>query len=103
MRFDLATRKLDTAAFTKVMATRLTYIYTDEGTQVVPVLNPLQVVDGWAMLPGGTIAILRGDHHADFIDTEGTRSSDPHVPFNWRRLTDSAKVALIDSARAGAE
>ena len=103
VRFDLKTRKPDTAAFMRVQATKLVYVRTDAGMQISPVINPVQMVDDWDLLPDGTIAILRADYHMDFIDADGHRTSGPKIPFNWQRLTDSAKSALIDSARASGQ
>ena len=100
VRFDLRTRKPDTAAFIKVQATRLVYVRTDAGMQISPVINPVQTIDDWDLLPDGTIAILRANYHVDFIDADRHRTSGPKIPFNWQRLTDSAKSALLDSARA---
>jgi hypothetical protein len=100
VRFDLKTRKPDTVAFMKVQATRLVYVHTDAGMQISPVIDPVQTVDDWDLLPDGTIAILRADYHVDFIDADGRRRSGPRIPFDWQRLTDSAKSALIDSVRA---
>jgi hypothetical protein len=100
VRFDLKTRKPDTVAFMKVQATRLVYVHTDAGMQISPVIDPVQTVDDWDLLPDGTIAILRADYHVDFIDADGRRRSGPRIPFDWQRLTDSAKIALIDSVRA---
>jgi hypothetical protein len=83
-----------------VQATRLVYVRTDAGMQISPVINPVQTIDDWDLLPDGTIAIVRADYHVDFIDADGHRTSGPKIPFNWQRLTDSAKSALLDSARA---
>jgi hypothetical protein len=66
-------------------------------------INPIPEVDDWAILPDGTIAILRKDYHIDFVDAEGKRTSAPKIPFEWQRLTDSMKVAIIDSSRAAFE
>ena len=66
-------------------------------------INPIPEVDDWAVLPDGTIAIVRKDYHVDFVDADGKRTSAPKIPFDWQRLTDSAKVAVIDSAKAAIE
>ena len=63
-------------------------------------INPMPEVDDWAVLPDGTIAIVRKDYHVDFVDADGKRTSAPKIPFDWQRLTDSAKIAVIDSAKA---
>ncbi|MEO7362317.1 MAG: hypothetical protein ABI120_18445 [Gemmatimonadaceae bacterium] len=63
--------------------------------------NPLPTFDGWAPLSDGTIAIVRGqDYHVDFVGPDGSRFSGPKMPFDWKRLTDADKQALIDSTRA---
>ena len=100
VRFDLATRKLDTAAYIKVTAPRIAFLENEGRRQISFTVNPLPEVDDWAMLPDGTVAILRKDYHVDFIDADGKRTSSPRIPFDWQRLTDSAKTAIIDSVKA---
>jgi hypothetical protein len=101
VRFDLATRTLDTAAFIKVNAPKITISEGDDGRRMVSVaVNPLPEVDDWAVLPDGTIAILRKDYHVDYVDADGHVTSAPKIPFDWQRLGDSAKAALVDSAQA---
>ena len=63
-------------------------------------INPLPEVDDWAMLPDGTIAIVRKDYHVDYIDAERTEDVGAEDSFDWQRLTDSAKRAIIDSTKA---
>jgi hypothetical protein len=103
VRYDLTARKLDTAAFVKVYAPRFNVVQTERGTQMSTYVNPLPEVDDWGMLPDGTIAILRKDYHVDFIDADGARTSAAKIPFEWQRLTDSMKVAIIDSSRTAFE
>ncbi|HEV7991526.1 MAG TPA: hypothetical protein VGP25_06845 [Gemmatimonadaceae bacterium] len=104
VRYDLLTRKLDTAAFVKVAAPRMSVTATENGGfTILPIMNPLPQVDDWAVLPDGTIAIVRKDYHVDFVSADGGTSSAPKIPFDWQRLTDSAKVAIIDSSKAAME
>jgi hypothetical protein len=104
VRYDLSTRALDTAAFVKVYAPKFTVVQTEDGgTRMSSMINPMPEVDDWAVLSDGRIAILRKDYHVDFIDADGTRSSSPKIPFEWQRLTDSAKAAIIDSSKAAFE
>jgi hypothetical protein len=64
------------------------------------VVNPLPQLDDWAVLANGTVAIVRGiDYHVDWIDPDDTRRSTARLPFDWRRLGDDDKHALVDSAR----
>ena len=103
VRYDLTARKLDTAAFVKVYAPKFNVVQEEGGMRMSSLVNPIPEVDDWAILPDGTIAIVRKDYHVDFIDADGTRTAGPKVPFEWQRLTDSMKVAIIDSSRAAFE
>ena len=104
VRYDLLTRKLDTAAFVRVAAPKMTVSPSDNGGyNITPIINPLPQVDDWAVLPDGAIAIVRKDYHVDFVNADGTTSSAPKVPFDWQRLSDSAKIAIIDSSKAAME
>ena len=36
-------------------------------------INPMPIVDDWAVLSDGSIAIVRGqDYHVDFLNADGT-------------------------------
>jgi hypothetical protein len=100
VRYDLLTRKLDTAAFVHSPAPKFNVVQTERGVSMTSTINPLPEVDDWAILPDGTIAILRKDYHVDYIDANGQKTSAPKIPFDWQRLTDSAKTAIIDSTKA---
>jgi hypothetical protein len=101
VRVDLATRKLDTAAFFKIPKTKMNVVQTDKGMTMTSELNPMPIVDDWAVLSSGSIAIVRGqDYHVDILHADGTISSAAKIPFDWQRLTDEEKVAVIDSAKA---
>jgi hypothetical protein len=66
-------------------------------------VNPLPQGDDWAILPDGTIALVRGrDFHVDWVGPQGITSA-PKIPFDWERFTDEAKVAFIDSSRVALE
>lgn len=104
VRFDLATRKLDTVTWFKTPKINLNINRSPTGEiRVVSNVNPLPQGDDWAILPDGTIALVRGkDFHVDWVGAAGLASS-PKIPFDWERLTDEAKVAFIDSARVALE
>jgi hypothetical protein len=71
---------------------------------ITRIINPLKTVDEWAVLSNGAIAFVRGgDYHVDFLQTEGKFLKGPKLPFDWKRLSDRDKQALIDSARAAHE
>ena len=104
VRYDLMARKLDTAAFVKVYAPKFNVTQTENGgMRMSTLVNPIPEVDDWAVMPDGTIAILRKDYHVDYVDAEGKKTSGPKIPFDWQRLTDSAKAAIIDSSKAAFE
>lgn len=103
VRVDLATRATDTLGYTKVPRPRAD-VQRDESTgrvSVSMIVNPLPVVDEWAVLSDGSVAIVRGrDYHVDWIRPDGTRESSPKMPFEWQRLTDEDKQAFLDSLAA---
>ncbi|HEY8830879.1 MAG TPA: hypothetical protein VIM21_00085 [Gemmatimonadaceae bacterium] len=104
VRFDLATRKLDTVTWFKTPKINVNINRTPTGEiRVVSNVNPLPQGDDWAILPDGTIALVRGkDFHVDWVGPQGITSA-PKIPFDWERLSDEAKVAFIDSARVALE
>ena len=105
VRFDLTSRKLDTATFFKTPKIVMNLTRTaDGGVRVISSINPLPQGDDWALLPDGTIALVRTrDFHIDWLAPNGTLSSSPKIPFPWERLTDSGKVAFVDSTRLAIE
>jgi hypothetical protein len=105
VRFDLATRKVDTVTFFKTPKFNLSVTQSPEGgVRVTSTTNPLPQGDDWALLSDGTIALVRTkDYHVDWLDPEGTMTTSPKIPFQWERLTDEAKVAFIDSAKVAIE
>src|SRR4051812_20082857 len=100
VRFDLASRKLDTAAYIKVSAPKINVGEVDGRRTFNVVINPMPEVDDWAVLPDGRIAIVRKDYHVEYVDANGAKVAAPRIPFDWQRLTDSAKTAVIDSVKA---
>lgn len=104
VRVDLASRKLDTAGFFKIGRMKLKTEQTDRGISMTSETNPLPLLDDWAVLADGSIAIVRGrDYHVDFIDANGALTSGTKLPFDWQRLDDDAKIAVIDSAKKATE
>ena len=105
VRFDLATRKLDTAAFFRIPKQNITVSRGENGrVTVTTTINPLPVTDDWAVMSDGTIALVHGrDYRVEFIGADGSRSMADKIPFEWQRLTDEDKVAFIDSTRAAME
>jgi hypothetical protein len=104
VRFDLATRKLDTVTWFKTPKVNFSVVTApDGGVRVTSVVNPLPQGDDWAMLSDGSIAIVRGrDYHVDWVGAQGITSS-PKIPYEWERMSDEQKVAFIDSAKVAME
>ncbi len=105
VRVDLATRVVDTLGFTKVPRPKVDIQRDTNGRPNISMIwNPLPVVDDWAVLSDGSLAIVRGfDYHIDWVRPDGTRESSPKMPFEWQRLTDEDKIAFIDSLKAARE
>ena len=104
VRFDLTSRKLDTAAFFKVYRPKMDIQRDSTGVRMSSIVNPLPVVDEWAVMSDGSIALVRGqDYRVDFIGADGTRTKGEKLPYEWQRLSDEDKVAFVDSARTAME
>ena len=100
LRVALDTRALDTATFFKIPKTKATVVQSERGVSITMIMNPMPVVDNWALLPDGTLAIVRGaDYHVDWIAPDGSRVSTPKMPFDWQRMSDEAKATFLDSAK----
>lgn len=100
-RVNLQSRVVDTVGFVKIPISLPTITRTDDGKMNVNIeVNPLPVVDEWAVLPSGDVAFVRGrDYHVDWVETSGTRRSSPKMAFDWKRLTDEDKIKLVDSVK----
>lgn len=105
MRVDLTTRQVDTVAYVKIPKVKMDVQRDENGrVRVNAQMNPLPVIDDWAVLSDGSIALVRGrDYHIDWIRPDGSRSSSPKMPFDWQRMTDEDKTAFLDSLKAARE
>ncbi len=105
LRIDFATRRVDTLGYIKTPKVKMDVTRAEDGrVSMRSQLNPLPVVDDWAVLPDGSIAFVRGrDYHVDWRAPDGTMTSSPKIAFDWQRLTDDDKVAFLDSLRAARE
>ena len=102
VRADFETRKVDTLGRVKVQSGSRAVVSQDANGKMIAktTINPLNTVDEWGVMSDGTIAFVRGhDYHIDFISPSGKVSSSARLPFDWKRLTDEDKQALVDSAR----
>ena len=77
---------------------------TDGRISVTNEINPMPIVDDFAVVSDGSVAIVRGqDYHIDWVNPEGGIAPTPKLPFDWQRLSDEDKVAVIDSAKTAME
>ncbi|BAH37168.1 MAG TPA: hypothetical protein DGD08_00070 [Gemmatimonas aurantiaca] len=102
VRVNLQSRQLDTVGFVKVPKTNTNMSRSDDGKITVSIeVNPLPVVDEWAVTSKGDVALIRGrDYHVDWMSSDKQWRSSAKIPFDWKRLTDEDKVKLIDSVKA---
>lgn len=105
VRIALDTRAVDTVAFLKIAKQNVTMTQTaNGGMSVTSTINPMQFVDDWAVTADGRVAIVRGqEYKIDWVDGKGGIAASNKIPFAWRHLDDSMKVAYIDSTRKAME
>jgi hypothetical protein len=105
VRGDFDTRTVDTIATMKIPVSKMVSISPAPGSySVTSAINPLPSTDDWALLPDGTVAIVRvQDYHIDWRHPDGTVTSSPKMPFDWRRISLEEKVALLDSVKHSIE
>lgn len=105
VRIDLESRKIDTVGNVKIYRPKMTMSGTPEtGMRISSPTNPLFYLDDWAVLADGRVAIVRGqEYKVEYINAAGQVESSSKLPFQWVKLSDSMKVAILDSAKAVAE
>lgn len=102
VRANFESRTLDTIARVRVYNGSLVESRPEGDNAIVTThtINPIVHTDEWAMLADGSLALVRGrEYRVDFIRPDGSRQSSQKLPFDWKRLTDADKAALIDSVR----
>lgn len=103
VRVDVASHAVDTAAWVRIPRYERD-IEVDENGQLAAIEttpDPLPLVDQWALLRDGTLAVVRGrDFHVDWIDAADHATATSKLPFDWKRVDDARKHTLIDSAVA---
>ena len=105
VRFDLSARSVDTAGFFKIYRPQMSVTQTaNGGIMMSSKQNPIPTVDDWALLSDGTIAIVKGtDYSIHWVDPDGSKRTTGKVPYEWQRLDEDGKTALLDSARKSME
>jgi hypothetical protein len=105
VRADFDTRSVDTIAMMRLPTQK---IVMHSPARLVScgalAVNPLPTTDEWALLPDGTVAVVRSqDYHIDWWDASGAATSTPKMPFGWKRITLEEREALLDSLRKADE
>lgn len=105
VRFDLGTRTLDTAGFFRISRPNITVTQLPSGgMSMTSTINPIPTVDDWALLSDGTVAFVKGkDYSINWVSASGEQSTTGKVPYEWQRLDEDGKMALLDSARKAME
>lgn len=101
VRVDLTTRAFDTVAMLKLLPLKGKIYPRGEGRTLAMIeSNPVPMVDDWAVLSDGSVAIVRGqDYHVDFVNKDGSMTRGPKMAYAWEPLSDEGKIALIDSMK----
>lgn len=105
-RIDLASRARETLSYITVPKQSVSSARDKTGkfTGMAILVNPMTLVDEWALMPDGRVAIVRGaDFHVDWLELDGRWVSTPKIPFNWERLDDDGKVRVLDSTKVEAD
>jgi hypothetical protein len=102
VRMHIDTRVMDTAAVVRIPRVVSTLTKMENGAYMSQTaIDPFPTTDEWAVLPDGTIAIVRGrDYHVEFLDDHNTITIGPKLPFEWARLTDDERGHIVDSIKA---
>lgn len=103
LRADLDLRRVDTIGRVAKIKGEYSRIDRREERKVIRafLINPLPAADEFAVLTDGSVAFVRGyDYHIDWLRPDGSRSSSPKLPFDWKAVTDEGKQKLIDSTLA---
>jgi hypothetical protein len=93
----LATRKADTLAkygTGQTMIARISWdnFDMDGDNQMFPAAND------WALMADGSVALLSGrEYRLRWINTDGTKSDSPRLPFTWDPNPDDEKQRIADS------
>jgi hypothetical protein len=96
------TRQADTIAWMKIPKAppSVSGREADGRLHVTSIQPPFQLVDEWAALHDGTVAVIRWkDYHVDWYSPDGKKESSPKTAWNWVRLTDDDKAAFIDTLK----
>jgi len=96
VRLDARSLRIDTLAW---IHTELSYRQIGPTGRETVLTNPFPLVDTWAVLSDGSLAVVRGDDsHIDWVRPDGTHDSTHAIGEPRDRLTLEAKTRIADSA-----
>jgi hypothetical protein len=102
VRADWVTRALDTIASVAVETVPAPVpgpTLQGRPTSRVRINPAVPMIDEWAVLSDGAVAVVRGaDYRIELIEADGRRST-AKLPIAWRPVTEAEKRARLDSAR----
>jgi hypothetical protein len=101
VRMDLSSHRLDTVTFIRLPSSTAHITKTTAAPSIrVEDVNPMPVIDDWAVLTDGAIAVLRGsDYTIDFFSGTPLRSDSHQLPYQWRFLSGREKDSVISATR----
>lgn len=105
VRISLDTRKMDTVGYVKIAKQNVSMTHGADGRfSMTTTVNPLPVIDDWAVTADGRVCIVRGqEYRIDWFGATSDLASSSKIPFDWKRLNDSTKSAIIDSTKSAME
>jgi len=105
-RVGLATRVRDTLTYVKIPPETHAFLRDrdDQISGLVRTMSPIPIVDGFALMRDGHVAVVRGkDYHVDWLGPDGNWIATPKIAFDWERLDDAGRQMVGDSATAAYE
>ena len=105
LRLNIDTKAIDTMALVASASSKSVTVALGRGGYAGGgAVNPFPAPDEWALLPDGTVAVVRShDYHIDWVSPDLKRTSTPKMPFDWKPIPDEEKQRLSDSLRKAAE
>ncbi len=105
VRYDMISRRMDTIAMFKIPRLNSMVVHLESGaTTLATIYSPVVQTDDWTLLPDGGLGVVRGrDFHIDWLDVDGKQASGPKLTFDWKRIDEGRKTALLDSTQASFE
>ncbi len=104
LRTDLVTGASDTLTYVAASGAKaMLNALPGGGVAIVPYIRSPRPKDAWAARADGSVLIVRGRTlRTTVLAPNGSKTEQPRIPYPWERLSDSAKIALVDAEVAKA-